>query len=168
MSFVLKIGDDAPEVSLPNVTGNDWKLSEQNGKMCVMYFARGEYCPTTRGEFANYNSFAHLFKQMNCELVFVVNGGRAEHAQFAQEFKMRIPILIDSDGAVAEKYGVYGVNHDDMKRDDYKNYNAPGVYLVNSDGKIGGFWLSSTPRGMPTPESLLSILVYAQNHDWKY
>ncbi len=168
MSFPFQLNDDAPDFALADCLGKPWKLSEQTGKMCVIYFARGEYCPTTRGEFANYNSFAHLFKQMNCELVFVVNGGRTEHAQFATEFRMRIPILVDDDGIVGQTYGVYGVNHGDMKRDDYKNYVAPGVYLINSDGKIGGFWLSSTPRGMPTPESLLSILVYAQNHDWKY
>ncbi len=168
MSFPFQLNDLAPEVELTDCLGQPWKLSDHLGKMVVLYLARGEYCPTTRGEFANFNSFAHLFKKMNCELAFIVNGGRNEHAKFAEEFRMRIPILVDDDGKVGEIFGVYGPNHNDMKRDDYKNYIAPGVYLINSDGRIGGFWLSSTPRAMPTPESLLSILVYAQDHDWKY
>lgn len=168
MSFALQLDEAAPNFELTGVDGKTWKLSDHIGKMCVIYFARGEYCPTTRGEFALWNSYARNFPKMNCETVFVVNGGRKEHAQFAQEFRMTLPILVDDDGAIGEKYGVYGVNHNDMKRDDYKNYIAPGVYLINADGTVGGFWLSSTPRGMPTPDALFGILAYAQSNGWKY
>jgi hypothetical protein len=65
-------------------------------------------------------------------------------------------------------YGVYGVNHNDMQRDDYKNYIAPSAYLINADGTVAGCWRSSLPRGLPTAETLLGILTYAQHNDWKY
>ncbi len=101
-------------------------------------------------------------------MVFLVNGGRAEHAQFVEQFKIRPPLLIDEDGAVGTAYGVYGVNHNDMKRDDYKNYIAPGVYLIDGDGQINAFWLASAPRGLPSPECMLGILGYAEHNDGKY
>lgn len=164
----LKNGDAAPEIALRDVRGDEWKLSSHKGKMVALYFARGVYCPTTRGELALWDSFSHLFPKMNCELTFLVNGGREEHRAFAEAIHFRPSLLIDEDGAVGTAYGVYGVNHNDMKRDDYKNYIAPAAYLIDAKGLVSAFWIASAPRGMPTPETMLGILAYAEHNNWKY
>lgn len=170
--FKLKNGEIAPDFSLTDVNGNAWKLSDHRGKMVILHFCRGEYCPTTRSEFTYWDSFSHIFKMMNCELVYLVNGGREEHKKWAQDARIRPPLLIDDGaagfGAVGENYGVYGVNHNDTKRADYPNYIAPAVYLIDKDGEISCFWLLSGPRGRPSPECLLGILSYAQANGWKY
>jgi peroxiredoxin len=153
--FKLHNGEVAPDFSLTDVNGNAWRLSDHRGKMVILHFCRGEYCPTTRSEFTYWDSFSHIFKMMNCELVYLVNGGRENHKQWAQD-------------AVGEMYGIYGVNHNDTKRDDYPNYVAPSVYLLDKDGEICCFWLLSGPRGRPSPEGLLGILCYAQTNGWKY
>jgi peroxiredoxin len=41
--FALKNGDDAPEIALTSVQGNDWRLSNHRGKMVILHFCRGEY-----------------------------------------------------------------------------------------------------------------------------
>ena len=166
--FPHQNGDPAPDFSLNGTDGKEFKLSEQRGKMVILYFGRGEYCPTTRGEFANFNSYSRLFPKMNCQFAFVVNGGVEEHTKFAREFRMSLPILFDLDGKVGEQYGIYGVNHNDMKREDYKNYIAPGVYLIDGEGEINAFWLASAPRGLPSPEAMLGILGYAEHNGGKY
>ena len=166
--YTLKLEEDAPPIALPTASGGAWKLSEQRGKMVILYFARGEYCPTTRAELANWNSYARLFPKMNCQVAFLVNGGAKEHARYVEEEKFQLPILIDEDGAVGEAYGVYGVNSRETKRDDYRNYQAPSVYLINADGTIGCFWLAGGPRCLPSPEGLLGILAYCESNDWKY
>lgn len=107
-------------------------------------------------------------RRMNCEVVFLVNGGAAEHRLFRETFKIRPRILIDADGAVGDAYGVYGVNSRELHRDDYKNYTAPSVYLLDAEGKVACFWLLSGPRGRPTPECILGILAYAEHNNWKY
>jgi len=166
--FKLSNGDLAPEIVLRDVKNNEWKLSDHRGKMVVLHFCRGEYCPTTRGEFSLWDSFSHLFGKMNCELVFLVNGGRAEHARFVEERSIRPPLLIDEDGAVGTAYGVYGVNHNDMQREDYRNYIAPAVYLIDAEGTVSCFWILSGPRGRPSPEALLGVLAYAEHNGWRY
>jgi peroxiredoxin len=105
---------------------------------------------------------------MNCEMVFLVNGGREEHRKFVEDFKIRPPLLIDEDGSVGEAYGIYGVNTNQFQRDDYKIYMAPAVYLIDVDGLVSCFWLLSGPRGRPSPECLLGVLSYAQKNGWKY
>ncbi|HEX9997133.1 MAG TPA: redoxin domain-containing protein [Abditibacterium sp.] len=166
--FKFQNGDAAPDFTLLDCLGTPWTLSAQKPRMVCLYFARGEYCPTTRGEFANFNGYSRLFPKMNCSFAFVVNGGREPHAKFAREFRMSLPILIDETGEIGDKYGIYGVNHNDLRRDDYKNYVAPGVYVIDGEGEINAFWLASAPRGLPSPECILGILGYAEHNGGKY
>jgi hypothetical protein len=105
---------------------------------------------------------------MNCEVVFLVNGGCAEHREFRDTFKIRPQILIDEEGAAGEAYGIYGVNSRELDREDYKNYTAPSVYLIDAEGLVSCFWLLSGPRGRPSPECILGVLSLAQQNGWKY
>lgn len=164
--FKLNNGDVAPEIELTSATGEPWKLSDRRGKMVVLHFVRGEFCPTPRGEIPYWDNFAHIFAQMNCEIAFLSNGGREEYRKFAEFMRLRSPILIDENGAIGEAYGVYGVNT--PVKGDLKTYMAPSVYLIDAEGKVSCFWILSGPRGRPSPESLLGILAYAQHNDWKY
>jgi peroxiredoxin len=107
----------------------------------------------------------HIFNKMNCEMVFMVNGGREQHKHFRDTFKVRPRILIDEDGAVGEAYGFYQVN---CKGSNYNYYMASTVYLIDAEGKVSCFWLLSGPRGRPDPECLLGILAYAEHNNWKY
>ena len=166
--FTLKNGDTAPEVELVDCDGETWRLSDYIGKMVVLHFGRGEYCHTTRGEFALWSSFHHIFQGMNAEVAFVVNGGREEHRLFRDQHTIRPRILIDEDGAVGDAYGIYGVNSREMNRDNYRNYTAPSVYLIDAGGRVSCFWLLSGPRGRPSPECLLGILALAKDRDWTY
>jgi len=166
--FPFKNGDPASDFTLTSSIGNEWTLSSHLGKFVCLYFGRGEYCPTTRGEFSYFNSYGHIFKKMNCEFAFIMNGGRAEHEHYAIENRMRLPILIDEDGAVGTTYGVYGVNHNDKKRDDYKNYIAPACYLIDTFGEVCAFWIASAPRGLPGPECILGILAYGEHNGGRY
>ena len=166
--FLFQNGDIAPDFTLMSAQGEQWTLSDFRGRMVCLYFGRGEYCPTTRGEFANFNGYARLLPKMGCEFAFLVNGGAEEHARYARENRMRLPILLDMDGAVGDMYGVYGVNHEDLKRPDYRNYIAPSCYLIDGAGKINAFWIASAPRGLPTPECILGMLGYAEHNGGTY
>ena len=103
---------------------------------------------------------------MNAELVFIVRGGREEHRQFRETFKIRPRILIDEDGKVGEAYGMYQP-HCQLK-DSYHYYMASAVYLIDAEGNLSCYWILSGPRGRPSPECLLGILALAKDNDWTY
>jgi peroxiredoxin Q/BCP len=165
MNYPLKNGDPAPEFTLQNVHGTDWTLSSHLGKMVILLFNRGEYCPTGRGEFARWSSYARLFPKLNGEMVFIVNGGREQHAHYAEQARIGRPILVDEGGQIGEAYGVYGVNTNEAA---YPGFLAPTLHLIDAEGKISSSWYLTGPRGLPTPECLLGILGYAEHNDWKY
>lgn len=103
---------------------------------------------------------------MNTELVFMVRGGREEHRLFREQFKIRPRILVDDDGSVGERLDIYEPHH--QLEDSYAYYMASSVYLIDSRGNLSCFWISSGPRGRPSPEALLGILALAQANDWTY
>lgn len=105
-------------------------------------------------------------RKMNTELVFLIRGGREEHRLFRETFKIKPRILIDDDGKVGEAYGIYQP-HCQLK-DSYHYYMASSVYLIDAEGNLSCYWISSGPRGRPSPECLLGILAYAEHNDWKY
>jgi peroxiredoxin len=163
--YPLKNGDPAPEIVLSNTHGERWRLRDHRGKMVLLLFGRGEYCPTGRAEIGRWSSYAGQFPKLNCEMVVIVNGGREQHARLAEALQLRIPILIDAGGAVGETYGIYGVNSQEA---DYPGYRAPSVYLLDAEGKVACCWRLTGPRGLPSPECLLGILAYAEHNGWKY
>ena len=103
---------------------------------------------------------------MNTELVFMVRGGREEHRLFREEFKIRPRILVDGDGSVGERLDIYEPHR--QLEDSYSYYMASSVYLIDCNGNLSCFWISSGPRGRPSPEALLGILALAQASDWTY
>jgi len=163
--YPLKNGDSTPDFTLQDLQNQDWALREQLGKMVILVFGRGEYCPTARAEFGRWSSYAQLFPKLNCATVFVVNGGRDEHARFAEQSRIALPILIDEGDRIGQIYGVYGVN---SKGPSYPDYEAPSVYLLDAQGKVACCWRLTGPRGLPSPECLLGILGYAEHNHWKY
>lgn len=165
MSYPLRNGDPAPDFTLTDIKGNDWTLSDHRGKMVILLFSRGEYCPTGRAEMARWNSYARLFPKLNGEMAILVNGGREPHARFAEPLRIDLPLLVDEGGKVGEAYGVYEVNANEAG---YPGYIAPAVYLMDGEGNVSAFWLLSAPRGLPSPECLLGILGYAEHNDGKY
>ena len=108
----------------------------------------------------------HIINGMNTELVYMVRGGREEHRQFREQFKIRPRILIDEDGSVGEMLDIYEPHA--QLQDSYQYYMATSVYLIDSKGELSCFWISSGPRGRPSPETLLGILALAQQNDWTY
>jgi len=103
---------------------------------------------------------------MNAELVFLVRGGREEHRQFREQFKIRPRILVDDDGAVGEMLNIYEPHC--QLQDSYHYYMAPAVYLIDGRGNLSCYWILSGPRGRPSAECLLGVLCYAQQRDWIY
>lgn len=109
----------------------------------------------------------HIINGMNTELVYMVRGGREEHRQFREQFKIRPRILVDEDGSVGEMLDIYEPHHQ-LPNDGYWYYMASSVYLIDSQGKMSCYWISSGPRGRPSPETLLGILALAKDNDWTY
>ena len=106
----LRVGDKAPEFTLPAVSGEKISLSQYLGKKnVVLSFEPAAWTPLCSDQWPGYNIIKNIFDQYDSMLLgMTVDNLPTLYAWVSQMGKLWFPILSDfwPHGAVAEKYGV--------------------------------------------------------------
>lgn len=103
----IKVGDRAPDFTLPRADGAPVRLSEllQKGPVVLYFYPKDE----TRGCTAEACSFRddyEDFKGAGAEVVGVSSDSTAAHEAFAKRHRLPFVLLSDTEGAVRKLYGV--------------------------------------------------------------
>lgn len=106
----VKVGDVAPDFSLPSISGETIALSRYRGKKNVMIsFVPAAWTPVCSDQWPGYNIAKGLFDQNDAVLLGItVDNVPTLYAWTSQMGELWFPVLSDfwPHGAVAEKYGV--------------------------------------------------------------
>ena len=106
----VKVGDPAPDFSLPSVSGEKITLSQYRGKKNVMIsFVPAAWTPVCSDQWPGYNIVKEMFDENDAVLIGItVDNIPTLHAWTNQMGKLWFPVLSDfwPHGAVADKYGV--------------------------------------------------------------
>jgi peroxiredoxin len=120
---------EAPDFSLPDVTGSMVRLRGFRGKVVFMNFF-ATWCAPCREEMPAMERLHQTYKDRGLVVLAVdIREGAKTVRAFTQELKLSFPALLDKDGSVAYAYGIRPV---------------PVTYLVGRDGKI--LWRAFGPR----------------------
>jgi thioredoxin-dependent peroxiredoxin len=125
---VPKIGDKAPLVTGKNQDGKTWKLANSIGKKIVLlYFYPKDDTPGCTKEACGFRDRMDELKKDKVEVVGVSFDSAESHQKFIEKHKLNFPLLTDTDGKIAEAYGV---------RIPGKNFARRVSFLIGLDGKI--------------------------------
>jgi len=106
----LKVGDKAPDFTLPSITGEDVSPGQYVGKKnVVISFVPAAWTPVCSDQWPGYNVIKNIFEKYDAVLVGItVDNVPTLFAWTNQMGKLWFPVLSDfwPHGAVAEKYGV--------------------------------------------------------------
>jgi peroxiredoxin len=106
----VKVGDLAPDFSLPSLSGEGISLSQYRGKNnVVLSFVPAAWTPVCSDQWPGYNIVEDIFKKYDAILLGItVDNLPTLHAWTNQMGKLWFPVLSDfwPHGAVADKYGV--------------------------------------------------------------
>src|ERR1700742_1557856 len=102
-----KVGDKAPLVEGKDQDGKDWKLSDDVGKkVLLLYFYPKDDTPGCTKEACGFRDSIDALKQDNVEVIGVSFDSGDSHLKFITKYKLNFPLLADSDGKIADTYGV--------------------------------------------------------------
>ena len=132
---ILKIGDDAPAFTLPDSQGNQVNLNDFKGKWLVLYFYPKDDTPGCTTEACHFRDDFKLLESLGAKVVGVSIDDSFSHKKFAEKYNLPFPLLSDSSGEVASRYGALN-NFLVIKL--AKRY----TYLINPQGKIAKIYLS--------------------------
>ena len=106
----VKVGDAAPDFTLPSVGGGEITLSQYRGKKhVVISFVPAAWTPVCSDQWPGYNIVKEMFDENDAVLIGItVDNIPTLYAWTKQMGKLWFPVLSDfwPHGQVAQKYGV--------------------------------------------------------------
>jgi peroxiredoxin Q/BCP len=108
-SPVLKVGDEAPDFTLPSNTGEPVALSSYRGKKSVvLYFYPKDNTPGCTTQAQKFRDDNDRYAKAGAVVLGVSVDDETSHKFFANKHQLNFPLLADVGGKVARQYGVMG------------------------------------------------------------
>ncbi|MFL0777555.1 MAG: thioredoxin-dependent thiol peroxidase [Prochlorococcus sp.] len=108
--MALKIGDPAPDFTLPNQAGEPIQLSSLRGKRVVIYFYPKDDTPGCTKEACNFRDLWEAFQSQEIQVLGISKDGAQSHAKFIDKHQLPFTLLTDSEPCpVASSYESYGL-----------------------------------------------------------
>lgn len=105
---MIKEGRKAPAFNLPSSTGDKLALKDLAGKYVIIYFYPRDNTPGCTTEANDFNEALRKIKARDAVVIGVSKDSIESHCKFADEYKLKFPLLSDPDGTMLEKYGAWG------------------------------------------------------------
>jgi len=107
MAEELHQGDQAPDITLPTQTGEEFKLSDLKGKRVVLFFYPKADTPGCTKEACSFRDHSTTFTNSNAVLVGISPDRPSAQSKFSQKFDLPFSLLADTEHKAAESYGVW-------------------------------------------------------------
>ncbi|MDW2127649.1 peroxiredoxin, partial [Vibrio sp. 2033] len=100
----LIVGEKAPDFSLEDSDGNQWKLSDYRGKVVVLLFYPGDNTPVCTAQMCSVRDHWSEYQATGAEVVGISTDSRESHKGFAERNRLPLRLLSDPDGTVSRLY----------------------------------------------------------------
>jgi peroxiredoxin Q/BCP len=137
MSASPKVGDAAPDFTLPDGDGNQVSLHDLRGRAVVLYFYPKDDTPGCTKEACSFRDAYADLQAAGAQVLGVSADGVESHRAFAEKFNLTFPLLADEDRAVIQSYGVWR----EREVNGEKRMGITRVtFAIDEQGKIANVW----------------------------
>jgi thioredoxin-dependent peroxiredoxin len=136
-SNMPKVGDHAPDFTLPDDTGTPRSLADERGRWLVLYFYPKDDTPGCTTEACQFRDADAGYRETGTNIWGVSVLGSGSKAAFKAKFGLPFTLLADADHKVAEQYGAW------VEKQQYgRTYWGVGrsSFLIDPDGKVRRVW----------------------------
>jgi peroxiredoxin Q/BCP len=105
VSNQTRIGEPAPDFALKDGNGDEWRLSDQRGKVVALLFYPGDETPICTRQMCSLRDRWSDYVKTGAEVVGISSDSVESHKQFAAHHQLPLRLLSDSDGSVSRLYG---------------------------------------------------------------
>ena len=121
------VGVQAPEFSLPDGNGNEWKLSDHRGKVAVLLFYPGDETPICTRQMCSVRDRWEDYVATGAEVVGISKDSIESHKKFAEHHDLPLRLLSDVGGEVANLYGAQSLIPGKVAR---------SVFVIDASGVV--------------------------------
>lgn len=134
---MLEIGDPAIDFTLPASNGQMITLSEQQGKIVVLYFYPKDLTPGCTTEACDFRDYSPEFAKFNAVIFGISRDPISSHQKFVEKHQLPFLLLSDEEGNVCQQYGV-------IKEKNMFGRKVLGIerstFIIDPSGKIANIY----------------------------
>ena len=149
----MKIGENAPDFTLKNGDGNDWKLSEQKGKTVVLLFYPGDNTPVCTKQMCSVRDNWADYAKTGAEVVGISTDSAASHKDFAAKHNLPLMLLSDETGEVSAKCAA---------KSWLPHRSARAVVVIDKNGVVRHHQVQSLSLFRPKDDEVLEAIRKAE------
>ena len=142
----LVINSPAPDFSLPDGNGNQWRLYEQRGNVVVLLFYPGDETPICTAQLCSVRDRWEDYVATGAEVVGISKDSVESHRKFAEHHELPLRLLSDANGEVSQLYGAQSLIPGKVAR---------SVFVIDSDGILR--YADVRPLGLFKPKDDVTI-----------
>jgi peroxiredoxin Q/BCP len=131
------VGDQAPEIALPDETGAIHRLSDQRGRWTILYFYPEDDTPGCTTEACEFRDRNETFHERGADVWGVSPQGAASKRAFREKFQLPFTLLADEGHRAADAYGAWAEKLNYGRR--YMGI-VRSTFLIGPDGRIARVW----------------------------
>lgn len=122
-----QVGAAAPDFNLKDGSGNEWRLSDNRGKVVVLLFYPGDETPICTRQMCSVRDRWEDYAATGAEVIGISTDSVESHQEFAKHHDLPLRLLSDSDQTVANLYGARSLIPGKVAR---------SVFVVDAKGTI--------------------------------
>jgi peroxiredoxin Q/BCP len=100
-----KVGAPAPDFTLKDGHGDEWRLSANRGKVVVLLFYPGDETPICTRQMCSVRDRWEDYSATGAEVVGISSDSVESHQKFAEHHELPLRLLSDPSAEVANLYG---------------------------------------------------------------
>jgi peroxiredoxin Q/BCP len=102
-----RVGQPAPDFTLPSSQGGEIRLKNLRGRKVVLYFYPADETPTCTQEACSFRDSFALLQRKGAVVLGVSADSIGSHTRFASNHSLPFPLLSDERKKVCQAYGVW-------------------------------------------------------------
>lgn len=123
----VEVGQPAPDFTLRDGEDQEWRLSDQRGKVVVLLFYPGDETPVCTRQMCSVRDRWDDYLATGAEVVGLSTDSVESHKRFAEHHELPLRLLSDQGGAVARLYGAKSLIPGKVAR---------SVFVIDANGKV--------------------------------
>jgi peroxiredoxin Q/BCP len=152
----IQVDQQAPDFTLKDERGEDWRLADKRGQVVVMLFYPGDETPVCTKQMCSVRDRWSDYTETGAEIVGVSTDTVESHSKFSAHHEFPFRLLADPEGVVT---GLYDV------RSWIPGRSARAVIVIDADGIVRHRQVQPLSLFRPKDNQVLDAIRKAQSDE---
>jgi peroxiredoxin len=155
MSSKIKVGDKAPDFTLPDIDMKPKSLNEFLGKKIVLAFFVGAFTSTCTKEMCEFRDSMARLIDLEAQVIGVSVNDPFSNKGFSEKNRLPFPILSDYKREVIK---TYGLELPDFAGLEGYTVAKRSIFILDEKGIVRYAWVSDNPAVEPNYQEIQNTL----------